>query len=313
MDNLTELIQTTVGLSPETQIKILTSVIVILVLLLFRTVVLRIVWRRIEDVRSRYIWQKTLTYVVIVLISLLVGRVWFKGFHSLATYLGLLSAGLAIALKDPVASIAGWFFIMLRRPFGVGDRIQIGNYAGDVIDISAFQFALLEIGNWVDADQSTGRVVHVPNGKVFSETIANYSKGFQYIWNEIPVLITFESNWKKAKNILQDISDRHAEHHSKTAKKKIKEASKKFMIFYSKLTPAVYTSIEDSGILLTIRYLCKPRHRRNSEEAILEDILQEFEKCTDIDFAYPTQRFYNYQPKGKTKHKNKKTPESSAN
>ena len=65
-----------------------------------------------------------------------------------------------------------------------------------------FMFTLMEIGNWVDADQSTGRVIHIPNGKVFKEVLANYSKGFQYIWNEIPVLVTFESNWKKAKEIL---------------------------------------------------------------------------------------------------------------
>ena len=73
-----------------------------------------------------------------------------------------------------------------------------------------FQFSLLEIGNWVAADQSTGRVIHVPNGKVFGEALINYSKGFQYIWNEIPVRITFESDWQKAKGLLQEIADRHA-------------------------------------------------------------------------------------------------------
>ena len=59
-------------------------------------------------------------------------------------------------------------------------------------------FSLMEIGNWVDAEQSTGRVIHVPNGKIFSEPLANYTDGFQYIWNEIPVLVTFESDWKKS-------------------------------------------------------------------------------------------------------------------
>ena len=60
----------------------------------------------------------------------------------------------------------------------------------------------MEIGNWVDADQNTGRIVHIPNGKIFTETLANYGKGFEYIFNEIPVLITFESDWKKAKKNL---------------------------------------------------------------------------------------------------------------
>src|SRR5207247_865051 len=93
-------------------------------------------------------------------------------------------------------------FILWRRPFEVGDRVQIGPHAGDVIDLGLFQFTLNEIGAWVNADQSTGRIIHVPNGKVFTDPVANYNKGFRYIWNEVPVVVTFESDWRKAKQIL---------------------------------------------------------------------------------------------------------------
>ncbi len=292
-------IQKTVGLIPDLQIKLLTSVVIILVLWLIRTLVLRIVWRKTEDVRTRYVWRETLTYTAVTFSIILLGLVWYTGFQSMATFLGLVSAGIAIALKDPITNVAAWFFIVARRPFTLGDRIKIGDNAGDVIDIRVFQFTLMEIGNWVDADQSTGRILHIPNGKVFIETLANYSKGFQYIWDEIPVLVTFESNWEKAKGILQQIGSKHAEHLSKTAEQRIKEASKKFMIFYSTLTPIVYTSVKDCGVLLTIRYLCEPRRRRGSEHAIWEDILHEFAKCKNIDFAYPTQRFYNNLHEGK--------------
>jgi small-conductance mechanosensitive channel len=303
MENLLELIKRTTGLSPEVQMKILTSGGILLILLLLRTLLLRILWRRTDDVRTRYIWRKTVTYIVVAVSVLLVARVWFRGFQSIATFLGLVSAGLAIALKDVVTNIAGWVFIIVRRPFTLGDRIQVGSHAGDVIDIRVFQFTLMEIGNWVDADQSTGRVIHIPNGKVFSETLANYSQGFQHIWNEVPVLITFESDWAMAKEILQRIGSKHAEHLTRSAQRRIREASKKFMIFYSHLTPTVYTSVKESGVLLTIRYLCEPRRRRSSKQAIWEDILQEFAKCTDVDFAYPTQRFYHHglEEKGRSR------------
>src|SRR3990172_145312 len=103
----------------------------------------------------------------------------------------------------------------------------------------------MEVGNWVDADQSTGRIIYITNGKVFTEPQANYSKGwFQYIWNEIPVLITFESNWQKAKTALQQIAERHAAHLSALAQDRLREASRKFMIFYLNLSPTVYTSVE---------------------------------------------------------------------
>jgi small-conductance mechanosensitive channel len=166
----------------------------------------------------------------------------------------------------------------------------------------------MEVGNWVNADQSTGRVIHIPNGKVFRETQANYSKGFQYIWNEIPILVTFESDWKKAKSILAEIAQRHAEHLSRAAEIRLREAAKKFMILYTHLTPVVYTTVADCGVLLTIRYLCEPRKRRGTTQEIWEDILEEFAKCDDIDFAYPTIRYYDNPIEGKPEARATKAP-----
>ena len=95
-----------------------------------------------------------------------------------------------------------------------------------------------------------------------------------------------------ARDILQKIVNEHAEELSSDAEKKIIEASKKYMIFYQYLTPIVYTSVEESGILLTMRYICDPRKRRVTEHEIWEDVLKSFSKNKDIEFAYPTQRFY---------------------
>ena len=285
LHNLTNIEQDILG-------KIVISIFVVVVLKIIHLIVLKIMWKNIEEPLKRYRWKKTLTYIFVFIGFLILGRVWLQAFQSLATFLGLLTAGLAIALKDIITDIAGWIFIVWRRPFEVGDRIQVGKHAGDVIDIRLFQFSLLEIRNWVDADQSTGRVIHIPNNQVLNDVLANFSKGFQYIWDEIPVLITFESNWQKAKTILQQIGNKHAEHVTPHAERRIKEASRKFMIFYKNLTPTVYTSVKNSGVLLTIRYLCEPRHRRASEHAIWEDILIAFNNTEGIDLAYPTQRIY---------------------
>ena len=144
----------------------------------------------------------------------------------------------------------------------------------------------------MDADQSTGRIIHIPNGSVFLKTQANYSAGFKFIWNEMPVLVTFESNWKKAKEELLRIVTKHSKELSEDAEKKIRDASKKYMIFYQYLTPIVYTSVKDSGVLLTMRYICDARKRRGTEHAIWEEVLHIFEANEDIEFAYPTTRFY---------------------
>lgn len=299
MDKLTDWIKEFTGLSPEIQGKIFTSLIVIIILWLIRIIVIRMVLRKTDDPYSRYRWRKTTIYSVVVMGLLIVGRIWFAGVQSIATFLGLMTAGLAIALQDLVKSVAGWVFLMWRKPFTIGDRIQVGGHAGDVIDVRLFKFSLVEIGNWVDADQSTGRVIHLPNSLIISDVIANYTKGFEFIWNEIPVLVTFESDWQKAKKILAEVAEKHAAHITKDAEKRIKEASKRYMIFFSALTPTVYTSVRDCGVLLTIRYLISPRTRRGSEQAIWEEILTAFSKCEDIDFAYPTQRFYDNVTEGK--------------
>jgi len=299
MKGLLDQFSSLLAINPELADKIIVSLVVILVLVLLRMVALRLVNRKTDDVRVRYNWRKSITYVAALLGLLIVGRVWFAGFQSLATYLGLVSAGIAIALRDPLVNLVAWAFIMWRRPFTVGDRVEIGGFRGDVIDLRIFQFTLMEIGNWVDADQSTGRVIRIPNGKVFTETLANYSKGFKFIWNEIPVLVTFESNWKKGKEILTEIATRHGEHLSERAAQRVKEASARMMVFYTTLTPTVYTSVKDCGVLLTIRYLCRPRERRGTEQAIWEDVLTRFAECDDIDFAYPTIRRYNNPLEGK--------------
>jgi small-conductance mechanosensitive channel len=291
-DTIVTWLQESVGLSPHLQGNLFKSVLVILILWLFRFFIIHVVRKRTKDVRTRYQWQKTSTYITVGLGLLLIGRIWFEGIQSLATFLGLASAGVAIALKDVLADLAGWVFVMWRRPFEVGDRIQIGDNAGDVIDIRIFQFTLMEVGNWVDADQSTGRVIHIPNGLIFNTPQVNYTKGFQYIWDEIPVLITFESDWEKAKQLLMHIVEEHTEIMTEQAQRGIREASKKFMIYYSTLSPTVYTSVKDSGVNLTLRYLVEPRKRRTRQEILWEEILRAFAKESNIDLAYPTTRFY---------------------
>lgn len=298
MENIFDFLDRAAGMKPLSNIMF--SVAIILALWLVRNIVVRIIMHRTEDIRTRYVWNKALTYIATFAGVIIIVRLWFVGnFKSLYTFLGFLSAGIAIALKDILTNVAGWIFIMWARPVDIGDRIQIGEFAGDVIDKSIFHLTIMEIGNWVDADQSTGRVIKVPNSYLFSEVFANYSKGFQYIWDEIEVLITFESNWQKAKELLSEIAHTHSQHLSKAAEKRIKEESSRFLIYYSKLTPIVYTNVKDSGVLLTIRYLCEPRKRRGSQEGIWEDILKAFSDCDDIDFAYPTTRFYNNIPEGK--------------
>ena len=119
------------------------------------------------------------------------------------------------------------------------------------------------------------------------------------IWNEIPVLITFESEWKKAKGLLENIARDNAEHLSQGVQEQIRRAAKKYFIFYGKFTPIVYTTVKECGVMLTIRYLVNPRQRRSTEQHIWEAILDAFVKENNIELAYPTTRFYSKEQPAK--------------
>lgn len=274
---------------------ILISLLIIVLAFLVRWITVGILSRKLADVKEKYYWIRAAKYFISIVSFILLVVVWISEFQSFATFFGLIAAALTIALKDLFVNMAGWIFIITRKPFQLGERIQVGEHRGDVIDIRIFQFTINEIGNWVDADQSTGRIIHIPNGKVFTEPQANFNQGFSHIWHEINVLVTFETNWQKTKQILTEIVNKHASTLSEEAKKTLVEASKKYMIIYNQLTPIVYTKVKESGIQFSMRFLITPHRRRGTEEAIWEDVLSAFAEHDDINLAYPTQRIY-YEP-----------------
>ena len=242
-----------------------------------------------EDISKKFKYNKVLNYISYGLGFVLIFPLWFHGLQGFMTFFGLFSAGLAIALRDMVANIVGRLYLIIRRPYSIGDRVEIGDVKGDVIDIRLFETSLMEIGNWVDSDQSTGRIVFVPNGHTLNKNISNYTQGFEFIWNEIRILLTFESDWRKAKEALQEIANVKARKLNREAREKIVNSAKKE---YKKLTPIVYTNVKASGIELTIRYLCEPRKRRATNEDFWEEIMGFIENNDDVDLAYPTYRIY---------------------
>ena len=278
------------GIEPVTQRRILLSLIVAAGFWLLRRLVLRVVRGSVKNPRTLYTWGKVSSYVATGMALLIIGPIWLEGIGSVGTFLGLLTAGLAIALREPVANLAAWGFIIWRRPFEVGDRISIGQVAGDVVDIGLFQFAILEIGNWVDADQSTGRVIEVPNARLFNTPLANSTKEFPYIWHEVPVLVTFESDWRVARDIVQAAVEEIGSAPADEVRGHMKRANEKYLISYLHITPIVYLTVKDSGILLTARYLCDPRARRGTTQGMWIRILDEFAECDDVELAYPTYR-----------------------
>ncbi len=267
-----------------------------------RRVTQQFILDRVEDFSQSYSWRRTINLLLLLVGFFAIAAVWMSesALRFLSTYFGLLSAGIAIALQDPITNFIAWIYITISRPFKVGDRIQIAEDAGDVIDQSFFHFNVLEIRNWVEADHSTGRILRVPNRLVFSQTLANYSAGVPYIWHEIPVEVTFESDWVAAKTLMEELSKKYSIQASEEELEELRTKARKANIRMPNMAPIVFTKVEASGVRLTLRLLCKPRQRRMIEQQIWEDILHTFAERNDMDFAYPTQRVFYHPKEGKT-------------
>ena len=250
------------------------------------------------EIAQRHQYRKRVGYLAGLVYIIILIPIWAGSTQQWATVLSVMGAGIALALHEALLNIAGWIYIMIRRPYKTGDRIELGDVRGDVIDIQVFQTTLLEIGNWVDGDQSTGRVVHLPHGQIFRNSLYNYTKGFEYLWHEFSILITFESDWEKAKEIMLKCGETESEEIQEEVKKKVDRMSREYLIYYKKFTPIVYTKIEDSGVKLMLRYLTDVRKRRTGVDNISQKALRAIGAASDIEFAYPTYRIYQRGEEG---------------
>jgi len=265
---------------------------VVAVLYLCAALLSRIINRRIEDTVRRHKLRKSVLYIVTVIAICwvafkLAGEV---DKFNLSVVFAAAGAGLVIVCANPILSVIGWMYIIARRPYDIGDRVQVGDVHGDVMDIRLFKTMVLEIGNWVGGDQSTFRVVHVPNRFVFTDPIYNYTSDFKYLWSEMPVTVTFESDWEKAREIMVKHARDASEQLLDQARRRIRDAARKYSIHYPNLTPIVYVRIAEAGIELTLRYLTNVRRRRVTDDSISRRILKDFAETNEVAFAYPTYR-----------------------
>lgn len=272
------------------QYNLMLSAAIFIGILCIRWIITRLFVARIKSNKSRYVWKKIIAYLSYAVLVLTLISIWIDEFKSAATFLGLVSAGLAIALKDPIVNFFAWTHLLINRPFEMGDRIGIGPHQGDVLDIQFFEFTILETGLYEDSNQSSGRIIHIPNGQLFTQPVINATQGFEFIWDEIPVTLTFESNWEKAKGILLEIETEQVKSLVDPARKAIRKGASRYNIRYNKITPTVYTNVKENGICLTFRYLCPPRSQRTARQLIWEAVLKRFREEQDIQLAYPTQR-----------------------
>ena len=265
--------------------KLSVTITLILILTLANKILHRLIKKNVLKKRNQHAYKRLFTNIIYGIGLISIALYWFSGIKSATTLLGFITAGLAFALRDIIADMASYVFVLFRRPFKVGDRIEIINIKGDVINIDWFQFTLLEIGNWVDHEQSTGRIIHIPMAKILTNPLTNYNGGFDWIWHEIKIVISYDSNLKKAKKLMINHITSVCNDYNSGIEKALKKALQLHLIEYTKVDPIIYTKAVDHGYQLTIRYFSPSKMRRETEEQFWLRIFPEFEINSDLEFA----------------------------
>jgi small-conductance mechanosensitive channel len=162
---------------------------------------------RIEDAAIRYTLERIENLFVSILIVVVVISIVFVNWYAALTALGVGSIIVGLAVQTPMKSFIAWIYILVRRPYQVGDRIKIGDATGDVIDVGYLDTTLWEFGGqYLSTDHPSGRVIRFPNEKVLDTMVWNYSWPlFPYIWNEIKFQIAYQSDLKFVSETMQRI------------------------------------------------------------------------------------------------------------
>lgn len=266
--------------------------------LLFKLVLEGLVSRRIKDSKTRYSFRKTAQILFVVVSFIFVLRIWVPNPQALLVAYGLVAAGVAIALQDVFKNFAGALAILLSGIYRVGDRIEVNSRLGDVIDIGLFYTTLIELREWVDGDQTTGRITSLPNGQVLNSPVHNYTKDHNFLWDEIALPVTHDSNWKKAMEIIQSVVEEETSEITHRAEREISQLEEKYYLSKRNIEPAVFVTPTDNWILLRIRYVVDVRERRLVRNELSKRMLERIQRTPDITIASETLTVTNVPPSG---------------
>ena len=139
--------------------------------------------RQVETLRS--ITRMGLRIIAVLIVVLIVAGLPSQ----FATTIGLVGAGLTVALKDFIVAFFGWLVLMGRNGIRLGDWVEINGVSGEVTELGMFHTVLLETGNWSDSGHPTGRRVTFTNSFAIEGHYFNFSTSGQWLWDELQVVV----------------------------------------------------------------------------------------------------------------------------
>lgn len=255
-----------------------------------------VVYRIVRDILRRRISDKTHFYTIRMLVrnafffagGVVVLIIWLGLGSNFTVAMGILGAGIAFASQEVIGSFAGYLNIVTGSIYRIGDRVRIGDVVGDVMDITIMRTTVMEIGEWVRADQYTGRIVTVANRAVFAGPVHNYTQHWGYVWDEISLPFTYESNWRLAGEIMLAHAREYTADLYQDATERLQDVMARYPLQQTQVEPTLYLAMTDNWIEMTLRYVVRARARRNVRAQLHRELLQHFEAEDTIHVASAT-------------------------
>lgn len=259
--------------------KIPKTILIVVILYFFFSYLLKISKKRFlarakskKEKSDIEIFFRVARYLLIIFIAIFAFLAYGGSLAGIGIIAGLLSAALGFALQRPITGAAGWLMVVVKRPFEIGDRIIIGKIKGDVVDITLTHIHVKEIGGTIASEETSGRIILIPNAKLFEEDIINYTYINEFILDQVKFTITFESNLEVAKKIALDSA---------------KEMLKNYLDRTRE--PYIRTYFQPSGIDMYVRYMAPASTREEVSSKITQKIFNKIISSKEVEFAYPHQ------------------------
>lgn len=254
-----------------------------LVYSVFGVVLIRGAFRRLEQTLPphfgygdrRYRVRKMVAAAAYITILIFITVLFADRLKHVGFAVGLFGAGVVVALQDVIASFGGFIAIEFSNLYRVGDRIQVNETKGDVLDISVMRTTILETGNWVSGDLYNGRIVHIPNSAVLKGLVFNYSQGFRFVWDEIKIRLTSRSDHERARAMLLRVAKETVSEYLAEAQGSWQRIVENYRIENPLLEPVVTLQARDGSLEFSLSYIVDYTRRTIVKDQLFTKIVDE--------------------------------------
>ncbi len=258
--------------------KLVSTTAAILVVMALVRIFKGVLNRYVHEPGNLYRARKMVTFLGYFTGIVIISLIFSDRLGKMAVAFGVAGAGIAFALQEVIASLAGWVAISFGNFYNTGDRVQLGGIKGDVIDIGMLRTTMMEIGQWVDSDLYNGRIVKIANSFVFKEPVFNYSGDFPFLWDEITLPVKYGSDHRLARSIFQQVLVELTGDYSTQAKHSWAGLIQQYRVDPAELDPRVFLTANDNWMEFKLRYVVDYKKRRLTKDLLYTRSLDEIDR-----------------------------------